>query len=492
MDFRPVSRLTGIYGVAILVAVVWTSLVSGSLVWNMHSEKLQTLALATKEARSHFNKDNSLRLWAASHGGVYVPASERTPPNPMLSHIPERDITTPSGKKLTLMNPAYVMRQMMNDFSKKYGVKGKITTFPDKLFNPNNAPDDWELQALVNFEGGLTEALELTNIDGRGFMRLMRPLHIEKSCLKCHAHQGYKVGELRGGVSVSVPMADYYVQARKYNQITSASHALIWLLGFVGIVVVARKSRAATLDLLETKEVAIAASNAKTDFLANMSHELRTPLNAIIGFSQMVGSEVYGSVGGDKNKEYLRDIQLSGEHLLNVINDILDVARIETGELDYVDGRVNIRDIIVTCVRLETAQALQTGLTIGADLPDDLPCVIADVTRIKQILLNLVSNSIKFTPPGGSIQIEAHVNAEGDLLVSVMDSGIGMKGSDIPKVLEPFVQVENIMTRSHRGSGLGLSMSRRLSELHEGTLEIKSERGVGTTVTIMFPKKRIV
>lgn len=492
MGFQTLGQFIRIYGIAIMVALVWTSLVTGSLAWNVYIEHQQSRALASKEARSHFNKDKSLRLWAASHGGVYVPVNKRTPPNPMLAQIPERDITTPSGKKLTLMNPAYVLRQVMNEYSSLYGVRGKITTFPDKLFNPNNAPDDWELQSLVEFDQGSVEALEFTKILGTPYLRLMRPLHIEKSCLKCHAHQGYKVGQLRGGVSVSVPMADYYAEERKNNQIAALTHAFIWLLGFGGVIFVSRKSRAATLDLMESKEEAEAASRAKTDFLANMSHELRTPLNAIIGFSQMMVSGAYGSVGSDKNKEYLGDIKLSGEHLLNVINDILDVAQIESGELDYVDGSVDLREVIDTCIHVETAQAVEYNLSLTTDIADNLPCVTADETKVKQILLNLLSNAVKFTPRGGRIHVQASVNARGELLVCVSDSGIGMDDKDLPKVMEPFIQVENIMTRSHRGSGLGLSMSRRLCELHDGTLEIESELGIGTTATIIFPKERIL
>ncbi|MCW8914528.1 MAG: ATP-binding protein [Magnetovibrio sp.] len=479
------------YSSTLVVLVVWCGLVLTSLVSNVYSTREHTEALAMKEARSNFNKDKSFRLWGASHGGVYVPITKRTQPNPRLSHIPERDITTPSGVKLTLMNPAWMIRQIMNDYSRLYQGRGKITTFPEMLFNPKNAPDKWELASLYEFEGGKHETVAFTKINNEPYLRLMRPMFIEEPCLKCHAKQGYKVGELRGGVSVSVPMKEYYAEEHKQAQITVVSHGMIWLLGVAGIVIFGRRKRMATKKILESREQAIAANQAKTQFLANMSHELRTPLNAIIGFSEMIKSEIFGSVGSDRNKEYVHDIQMSGEHLLSVINDMLDVAQIEAGALDYIESEVDLAQVIEECIHLETARAVQGDLTIRSNIPEGIPSVRADVTRVKQILLNLLSNAIKFTPAGGTVLVQSEVRPDGEINVSVKDTGIGIKEDDISKVFEPFVQVENIFTRTHHGSGIGLSISKRLSALHGGELNIESELGVGTKATVTFPKERI-
>ncbi|ATX78670.1 Protein of unknown function (DUF3365) [Mariprofundus aestuarium] len=156
-------------------ALIWSVLIAAALYWNYYQTTQQTINLAKNEAQAHFNKDKAFRFWAASHGGVYVPVTDRTPPNPRLAHIPERDITTPAGKKLTLMNPAYMLRTMMQQYEELYGVKGKITTFPDKLFYQGNMPDVWELAALNRFRQGSREALEISNIDGVPYMRLMQP-----------------------------------------------------------------------------------------------------------------------------------------------------------------------------------------------------------------------------------------------------------------------------------------------------------------------------
>jgi diguanylate cyclase (GGDEF)-like protein len=221
----------------IIAVLIWTVIIAGLLAWEISSEHEQSIALVSNEARAYLNKDKAFRLWAASHGGVYVPVDERTLPNPHLSHIPERDIITPSGKKLTLMNPAYMLRQLMNDYSQLYGVKGKITSFPDKLLNPENMPDEWELAALKSFKQGASEAKDIINIDGIPHFRLMRPLFIDQGCLKCHGFQGYKFGELRGGVGVSVSMAPYLEAEQKTISGLYMAWGTLWAVGLLAFVI---------------------------------------------------------------------------------------------------------------------------------------------------------------------------------------------------------------------------------------------------------------
>ena len=217
----------------ITAILVWTVTVFGSLAWNSYHEGQVSIRLATNEAEAYFNKDKAIRLWSASHGGVYVPIDKRTPPNPHLSHIPERDITTPSGKKLTLMNPAYMLAQVMKDYNELYGVKGRITAFPDKLLNPENLPDQWEADAMNEFEKGVREFKEVIDMDGAPYLRLMRPLFIKQDCLKCHGFQGYKVNDLRGGIGVSVPMALYIQEAQKAQYHHGITHGFFWVIGLI-------------------------------------------------------------------------------------------------------------------------------------------------------------------------------------------------------------------------------------------------------------------
>jgi chemotaxis family two-component system sensor kinase Cph1 len=227
------SRILTLDHYTLALAVVWILVISVSLSWNLHQTRQTTRKMALHEAKANFNKDQAFRKWATLHGGVYVPIDQRTPPSPYLSHIPERDITTTSGKTLTLMNPAYMLRQIHEDFGELYGVAGKITSL--KPLRPENKADQWERAALLSFEKGTEEAWENTTIDGKPYLRFMRPMRTQKGCLKCHGHQGYKEGDVRGGVSVSVPLATYLASESKESKQLVQTHVLLCVLGLMGI-----------------------------------------------------------------------------------------------------------------------------------------------------------------------------------------------------------------------------------------------------------------
>lgn len=218
---------------AILGAVFWGLLVGGFFLADLKFMRNVTFELALGEARTHQRKDAVYRLWVTGHGGVYVPQTEQTPPNPNLSHVPERDLVTPSGRKLTLVNPAYMTRQVQAINAEKYGVRGRITSL--KLLNPENAPDPWEAAGLQAFDQGAKERVSIELMDGAPHLRLMLPFVTEKDCLKCHAFQGYREGEVRGGISVSVPMAPYYALRDRQLRSALTGPGAILLLGFAGL-----------------------------------------------------------------------------------------------------------------------------------------------------------------------------------------------------------------------------------------------------------------
>jgi len=222
-----------------VLAVLWTLVAGGSLGWNILRETQGVRTIAAAEARGHFQKDQDLRHWATLHGGVYVPIDEQTPPSPYLAHLPDRDITTPSGKRLTLMNPAHLIRQMNEQHPRSHGDRAHVTSL--KPLRPENGPDDWERQALEAFEQGDPEWSELTTLDGQPYLRLMQPMLTQRNCLKCHGDQGYQVGDVHGGVSVSVPMAPLEAVARKNKLVQAAGHTVLWLLGLLGIAVASRR-----------------------------------------------------------------------------------------------------------------------------------------------------------------------------------------------------------------------------------------------------------
>lgn len=248
----------------------------------------------------------------------------------------------------------------------------------------------------------------------------------------------------------------------------------------------------AELNLLAAKEQAEHASTAKSTFLAHMSHELRTPLNAVIGFSEILKSEIMGPIGSPRYREYAQDIWDSGRHLLNLINDILDMSKFEADRLVPQDSVFWPEDAVEACVRMmrEGAEAKHVSLTV--ELAPDLVPVRADLGKIKQILLNLISNALKFTPAEGQVVVSAQIDPGGGLTLCVRDTGIGMRPEDIPRALEPFTQIHGAIGQDQPGTGLGLPLAKAFAEIHGGTLEIESAPGRGTSVSIRLPRERVV
>jgi signal transduction histidine kinase len=261
--------------------------------------------------------------------------------------------------------------------------------------------------------------------------------------------------------------------------------------GLVGTYLDISGRKRVEANLRQAKEEAELASRTKTEFLANISHELRTPLNAIIGFAEILSGQIFGKLGDERYVHYAADIRDSGQHLLTLINDVLDVSKIEFGKLELNEEPVDVAAVLESCMRLMRDRAEEAGLELRAELPKEVPFVQADARRLKQILLNLMSNAVKFTPAGGRVVVRLSLESDG-VSLAVADTGIGIARGDLEKALRPFGQIDSRMARKYQGTGLGLPLTKSMIELLGGRLTLDSEVGRGTTATIWLPRERII
>jgi signal transduction histidine kinase len=284
------------------------------------------------------------------------------------------------------------------------------------------------------------------------------------------------------GCAISIAVAGFAV-GRQWKQQTILADAQAELRR--------QEDRTAAFEAMKAaKDTAEMADRTKSEFLANMSHELRTPLNAILGFSEVMVSEVFGPLGNDRYRGYAQDIHSSGSHLLSIINDVLDLSKAAAGKLELVEGWIDAREIVSSVCRLIDPRIGEAKLLLTVKLPPGNLITYADERLLRQILLNLLSNACKFTPPGGHVECSVSVDA-GGMTFAVTDTGIGIPAEHLEGVLQPFVQVDSSLSRRHDGTGLGLALVKVMVELHGGSLRLDSEVGCGTTASVILPLSRV-
>lgn len=489
-----------------MLAAAWTLAVVASLglslglVWGATLESVRTVARAGHEI------DVQYRQWNSDLGGVYARVEGGVEPNPYL-RIQDRDLETVDGTKLTLINPASMTRMVHDIALEREGIIRHITSL--EPISPQNAADEWETEALRRLQSGEEEVSGISAIDGTSHMRLIRPLVTKEDCLQCHAAQGYKVGDIRGGISVSVPMEPFYARFRRSAFGIAGGHGLVWLLGIAGLATYRRRLglateerdralavaerarddlenevRRRTAELLDSYGRLQEAMDVRERFLANMSHEMRTPMNSIIGFT---GILLDGSPGPltDEQRSQLEMISRAGGNLIRLIEDTLDFGEVEAGSLELDSETFDACDVVMRIAEKNSSAARAKGLELITDCYPRAIELTSDKRRFSQVVGNLIDNAVKFTESGS---VSVGLEVEGEVLsVWVADTGPGLGADETERVFEPFWQHSRADGGNVRGIGLGLALTHRLAELLGGSLEVESRPEHGSTFTFRIP-----
>jgi signal transduction histidine kinase/CheY-like chemotaxis protein len=460
------------------VAAAWTVFIAAALTWLLIVHHQTTLDHARLQAQIGLEKNLLFFKWGTAFDSIYVREKTNAPPDHNLAHGEESFVQTQGGQQLALVNPMAMLRGVLDMGHEQFGHQSHLTSL--RLFRPENAPDAWESEALKAFEHGESEASSVETMGGQTYMRVMRPIVTDESCLACHRDAGEHVGGVRGGASVSIPMAPLWAAGRREVYSTAITGSLIWLLGLAVIGYGAGRIQKENDQLALARDQAVEASRLKSEFLANMSHEIRTPMNGVLGMASLLAE----SKLTEAQTEYVRAIEATGEALMNIINDILDYSKIEAGRIELEVAPFDLRQCVEDALDLFSARAFEKKLELIYLMGPGVPTHVAgDGFRLRQILVNLLGNAIKFTARG---EVVLTVDAEpaGDrqrLRFAIKDTGIGITADSMKRLFQSFTQVDASTTRRFGGTGLGLAISRRLAELMGGTMWAESIPGEGST-----------
>lgn len=499
-----------------VLALFWTLLLAASFDRDSHLHQQEVLLISRGEAQAALDRDNLYRIWATRHGGVYVPISPTTQPNPFLSHVPERDITTPSGKALTLLNPAYMTRQVY-ELAKEQGMVGRGHLTSLNALRPENRPDKWEEQALKAFEKGVDEVSAVQVMEGQKYIRLMRPFVTEQPCLKCHAHQGYKAGDIRGGVSVSIPIARLQEATRQHVIEEGVIHGMLWLFGTVTLAVGFRQlnrsagslqeqarlleeeiaERHIAEEQLAVKQLQLEALNqsletriaqavdelrqkddtliqqgrlaAMGEMINNIAHQWRQPLNNL---GLLIQNVELMEESGELTRESLHADVKDAMEMIMFMSHTIDDFRYFFRQ-DKNSTMILVKKQVATSLDFVAAMLKDNSISWSLVGEDDVTAV-GYPNEFSQVLLNILNNArdALLERPVQRPCISVRVfNDKGRAVVTVADNAGGIAPEVLPKVFDPYFTTKE----PGKGTGIGLYMSKVIIEKHmNGRLTVRN------------------
>lgn len=495
-----------------LMMISWTALIMVENFVLHNGIQVETEKLAKKEAYKGYEKDIMFRTWASVHGGVYVPITERTPPNPYLAGLPERDITTPSKKKLTLLNPDYVNRQIHELSSNALGIKGHITSLHP--VRKENAADRWETEALKSFENGTKEIYGFDTLENEKHLRYMAPLYTIEACLKCHAAKGYRTGDILGGISSSVPWKSYEATISSQTFEMHLGFGILWVIGMIGLVLAKKRFgiyiKLRDLDELETKklneELLLSKSlieenlfqnnllieeltdtkdklekinSEKDKFFSIIAHDLRSPFQGFLGLTETMAADI-NSFSPDDLVEISYEMHKSANNLFKLLKNLLEWAQVQNGTVPFAPDNYSLLDAVKQSIETVEQRAFQKGVNIINRIPATI-YVYVDDKMLNTILRNLLSNAVKFTDTNGKIILSAKAIENNMAEISVSDSGIGISEEEVINLFRLDKKVSHKGTKGEESCGLGLVLCKEFVEKNGGEFRVESRLGKGST-----------
>jgi signal transduction histidine kinase/CheY-like chemotaxis protein len=484
------------------LAVVWTALFLVSAAWNVWRTTRATEELALSETRAHVDRERAFNLWAAELGTVYAPVGEDLSPNALLDFRAERDIQTPAGKRLTLVSPHFMLPHSDRISAGLGELRERLTSL--KPVDPSKTPDAWERAALTAFENGRSEFSEVSNADGRPYLRLMIPLPVEEDCLACHGRQGYVVGDIRGGLEAWTDLTPYLAAASRELVAIHVTHSVLWLTGLAGIGIGARRlaRSIAERDSAEEERRKIEAQVLQTQKLESLgvlaggiAHDFNNLLTGVLGHASLAMELLPAAAPAFPliervERAALRAAELTRQMLAYVGRGVLSVEPLDLNQV--VTEMVDLLDV-----------SRSKKATLEYHLADALPAIEADAANIRQVVMNLITNASEALGDGcGTISVATGVRqcdepylheswlheslpAGPYVFLEIVDTGCGMDRQTLQRIFDPF------FTTKFTGRGLGLAAVLGIVRRHRGAIKVESTPSSGTTVRVLFPLAKL-